>query len=267
MATNASPFVVNIVDLQNIATGISGSSKDSQLAKIQSDIGNIQEMVNYDTKTLSADIFTSFTPGQTIDVMASLNLSNASLYTNSNQVTLNTSTTTNGPPTQINSLGGSVTGITVNTLPQTISFITAGTQSLLMNASGNAIFSNNVYIGGNVYVTNIIQTSDIELKNTIEPFTTTVDDVLKLTPYTFKWLTNGACDLGFIAQDVKESWSTLTETHPDGTLGIVYSRFVPLLIESIRELNNRIIALESNVKDYLRAGISSINNGGTCGNE
>jgi hypothetical protein len=249
MATNASPFIVNIVDLQNIATGISGTSKDSQLAKAQEDIGNIQEMVNYQTKTLSADILTSFTTGQAIDVMANLNLSNTSIYTNSNLVTLNTDTAT---VRSLNSIGETETKISVNPTAQTISFVTAGTQSFLMSPSGSAQFANDLYVGGNIYATTLIQTSDKELKTAIEPFLTSIDEVLKLEPQRFQWASSGSSDIGFIAQDVQSVWPDLIETHQNGSPGIVYSRFIPLLLECIRELNQRIVVVESALKDHLR---------------
>lgn len=248
MATNANPFIVNIVELQNIATGISGSSSNAILTKAQADIGNIQEMVNYETRTISADIINSFTTGKTIDIMANLNLSNASLYTNSNLVSLNISTT------QMSNLGTSENGIHVNSTLQTISFTTAGAQSFLIEANGNGSFAKNLnvsgdtYVGGNVYVTNLIQTSDAELKVNIRPFTTNLETVLKLQPQTFQWAQTERSDLGFIAQDVQNVWPSLVETHPDGTKGLVYSRFIPLLLESIRELNARILALESGPK-------------------
>ena len=57
MATNASPFVVNIVELQNIATSITGAAGGSAgLSQVQQDVANIQQMVNYDTKTIAADV-------------------------------------------------------------------------------------------------------------------------------------------------------------------------------------------------------------------
>jgi len=243
MATNASPFIVNIVELQNIATGISGSSSNAILTKAQADIGNIQEMLNYETRTISADVVNSFTLGKTIDVMANLNLSNASLYRNSNLVSLNTT-----EPSQISSLGTIENRILVNTTLETISFTTAGTQSFIMDASGNGNFTNNLNVGGNFYYRYSFQTSDADLKNKVKPFTTTLDEVLKLQPQSFEWNQTGAPDLGFIAQEVKAVWPSLTETHPDGTMGLVYSRFIPLLLESIRELNSRVLALESGPK-------------------
>lgn len=242
MATNASPFLVNIVELQNIATGISGGSSNDTVRKLESDVVNIQKMVNYTKKTISADVLKSFTLGKPVDVMANLNLSNARLYSNLMPYTVNPDAL------EINKVGLTGNEIYVNSDSQTISFITAGTQSLLIDASGHANFSKNLYVGGNVYATNLIQTSDIELKGNIKPFKTSVEQVLKLSPQTFEWLKTGSQDIGFISQEVEAVWPSLTEDYSDGTRGLVYSRFIPLLLESIRELNSRVLDLESKLK-------------------
>jgi hypothetical protein len=69
MATNASPFIVNIVPLQGIATGITTTSDTAQqITILQTDVTNIQSMVNYETRTISADFITSFTQGNTIQI-------------------------------------------------------------------------------------------------------------------------------------------------------------------------------------------------------
>jgi hypothetical protein len=74
----------------------------------------------------------------------------------------------------------------------------------------------------------------------IRPFTTCLEDVLKLEPYYFKWKETGDKDMGFIAQDVKKIWPSLTEGNT-----IAYSRFIPLLLEGLRELHERVSTLEA----------------------
>lgn len=242
MATNSSPFIVNIIDLQNIVTGISGISQASQLAQAQSDIADLQNMVDFQTRTISTDVITSYTAGKTIDVLADLNLSNASLYSNSNVVTLNTS---GSSISTLSTIGGINTQVAINNLANTITFVTAGTQSFQMNSSGIASFSSNVYVRGTLFVSGLVHSSDKYLKTDINPFSTSVNDVLKLESQTFKWAETGTPDIGFIAQDVQAAWPELVEVAPDGSMGIAYSRFVPLLLESIRELNGRLSYLES----------------------
>jgi len=93
MATNASPFIVNIVPLQNLASDIRGTSDVSVL---QAQVANLQTMVDTTNHILYADALSNFTSGNPINVFADLNLSNANLYSDSNQVILNTSTTITG---------------------------------------------------------------------------------------------------------------------------------------------------------------------------
>jgi len=89
MATNASPFIVNIVPLQNLASDIRGTDATTVL---QAQVANLQTMIDTTNHIIYTDALSNFTPGKPIDVYADLNLSNAVLYNNSNSVILNTST-------------------------------------------------------------------------------------------------------------------------------------------------------------------------------
>ena len=94
MATNASPFIVNIVPLQNIPNNILGTV---DVTALQSQVANLQTMVNTSNHTIYADAFSNFTPTNPyIDVYSGLNLSNVGIYSNGSAVTL---TTTSGSST------------------------------------------------------------------------------------------------------------------------------------------------------------------------
>lgn len=231
MATNANPYVVNIVPLQGIATGITSSSDTAgQIIAIQANIANIQTMVDYDTHTISTDYITSFTHDQTIEITQNINLSSASLYQNgvlfSGSGSASLSTISAG------------TSSFVTCGPSTISFVSAGNNAVQISSTTVSI-KGSLYVSENAYVKNMYQTSDRELKTDIKPFTTCLDDILKLEPYTFTWKDSGEKDLGFIAQDVNAIWPSLSEGS-----SIAYSRFVPLLLEGLRELHGRVSTLE-----------------------
>lgn len=269
MATNASPFIVNIVDLQNIATGISGSSKDSLLAQAQSDIVNLQQMVNFENKSISVDTINSFTQGQTIDVMANLNLSNSFLYSNNTAISLTTGQIVQSN-VSLSNIGDSNTQVNINSLADTITFVTAGTQSFQMNSSGVGYFASDLHVEGTVFVNGIVNSSDKELKTNFVPFSAPVDRVLQLQPYMFNWKVSGKPDIGFVAQDVHAVWPELTETDSKGSLGIAYSRFIPLLLESIRGLNEavkdlkrKVLELETAQDTHLRNELNYLTNGST----
>jgi len=236
MSTN--PYVVNIVPLQGIATGITTSSDTAgQILSLQNNIANIQTMVNYDTHTISADFITSFTEDQRIQVAESINLSSVSLYQNGSLVTLGGNS---GSTSTIQS--GLSSFVTCQS--STITFVSAGNNRLQINETGTAgvRVNGNLYVSGNAYVTTLFQTSDREHKTEIRPFTTCLEDILKLEPCYFKWKETGENDIGFIAQDVQKVWPSLTKGNT-----IAYSRFVPLLLEGLRELNGRVGILEHNM--------------------
>jgi len=244
MATNANPYVVNIVPLQGIPTGITSSSDTvGQILALQANIANIQTMVDYETHTLSTDFITSFTEGKTIDITENINLSSASLYQNGVLFGSNGS---------ISSIGSGLSSF-IRCGPSTMSFVNAGNNVLNITSTGTLQYTSSsmylstgiqvngfIYVSENAYVKTMYQTSDRELKTNIAPFTTCLDDILKLEPYTFNWKDSGDKDLGFMAQDVQITWPSLSEGN-----SIAYSRFVPLLLEGLRELHGRVSTLES----------------------
>jgi hypothetical protein len=216
------------VPLQGIATGITSSSDTAgQIIALQANIANIQTMVNYDTHTISADYITSFTNDQTIEITQNINLSSASLYKDGILFAGGSTSTIGSGVSSFITCGAS-----------TISFVSAGNNTLQISSTGT-VLKGSLYVSENAYIKTLYQTSDRELKTDIKPFTTFLDDILKLKPYTFKWKDSGDKDLGFVAQDVHNIWPSLS----DGT-SIAYSRFVPLLLEGIRELHNRVSILE-----------------------
>jgi len=236
MAANANSYVVNIVPLQGIATGITSSSDTAgQITTLQESIANIQSMVNYDTKTVSADFITSFTEGNIIQFTNDINLSSVSLYSNNVDTSLNSVNTMSTLQIATNSY--------ISGTANTINLVSAGNTAVQINTSSRSTIvdiSGFLHVSENAYVKTLYQTSDRSQKTNILPFSTCLDDILKLEPCTFNWITSGESDIGFIAQDVQKSWPALTN---DGK-SIAYSRMIPLLLEGMRELRERVSTLE-----------------------
>jgi hypothetical protein len=236
MAANANSYVVNIVPLQGIASGITSSSDTAgQITTLQESIANIQSMVNYDTKTVSADFITSFTEGNIIQFTNDINLSTVSLYSNNVPISLNSANTMSTLQIAANSY--------ISGTANTINLVSAGNTALQINTSSPSTIvdiSGFLHVSKDAYVKTLYQTSDRSQKTNILPFSTCLDDILKLEPCTFNWLSSGESDIGFIAQDVEKSWPALTN---DGK-SIAYSRMIPLLIEGMRELRGRVSTLE-----------------------
>jgi Chaperone of endosialidase len=244
MSTNANQYIVNIVPLQGIVTGItSGSDTTKQITSLQSDIANIQTMVDYTTGTISADYIQSFTPGNTIQIRDNINLSSVSLLSNNLATSIGNTSSISFSSNSYISLDQS-----------TISFVSAGNDILKIASTGTLQYtrpsvnissgidiSGYLYVSENAYVKTLYQTSDRNQKTNIVKFSTCLDKVLELQPYSFNWKNTGESDLGFIAQDVNAKWPELTVNDTS----IAYSRFIPLLLEGIRELRNRVSTLEA----------------------
>ena len=55
--------------------------------------------------------------------------------------------------------------------------------------------------------------------------------------------------IGFIAQEVEEVLPRAVKKRDDGTLGVDYLQFIPILSEEIKRLNSKIEELESKINN------------------
>ena len=118
--------------------------------------------------------------------------------------------------------------------------------------SGALVVTGGVGIGGALNVGGDITafaSSDISLKENITPISNAVDKVRSISGNTFTWnkksIYNGEEGTGIIAQEIEAlGLPGVTETREDGTKAVRYDRLVPLLIEAIKELSNKVKSLE-----------------------
>ena len=91
--------------------------------------------------------------------------------------------------------------------------------------------------------------SDKTLKENIKPINNALDKVEKLQGVTFDWkeqdITNLKEDIGFIAQDVKEVLPELVRENENGKLSLRHQGIIPVLLEAIKELSDKVKALEN----------------------
>ena len=101
-------------------------------------------------------------------------------------------------------------------------------------------------VGGDVTA---FASSDVTLKENITPISNAIDKVLSISGNTFTWneksVYNGEEGTGIIAQEIEAlGLPGVTQTREDGTKAVRYDRLVPLLIEAIKELSNKVKSLE-----------------------
>lgn len=221
--------VLNIIELQNVVTSASGINPTSYLSN---QIMNIQEMVNYDEKRINVNVISNFDISP-IQFVSPVNFSDAvSISDNS----ISSGSTTNGTISTIgttSSLGLLTIGGTANLLELTKN----GSQPFYMTATGNATFT------GSVSANNFITSSDGKKKMSIRPITKYATILSTITGVHFKWISTNQDDVGVIAQDLQ---SVLPEAVVETTEGlqVAYMKLIPVLVEAVKNLTDRVNAIE-----------------------
>jgi hypothetical protein len=110
--------------------------------------------------------------------------------------------------------------------------------------SGNFSVSGNTTVYGDISATGDIIgffSSDVALKQNINPITNALDKLLSLKGVEFDWNDKSIYhghDVGVLAQDVENVLPSAVGTRHDGYKGVQYDKIIPLLIEAIRELKH-----------------------------
>jgi len=110
--------------------------------------------------------------------------------------------------------------------------------------SGSFSVSGNTTVYGDISATGDVIgffSSDIALKQNINPITNALDKLLSLKGVEFDWNDKSIYhghDVGVLAQDVESVLPSAVGTRHDGYKGVQYDKIIPLLIEAIRELKH-----------------------------
>ncbi|RYZ47459.1 MAG: hypothetical protein EOP49_21280 [Sphingobacteriales bacterium] len=138
----------------------------------------------------------------------------------------------------------------------------ANTERMRITASGLVPGQDNVYsLGTNPArwsavwsVNGTIQTSDRRLKTNINPLRYGLKEVLALQPVTYDWKDKSGSDkVGLIAQDVKKIVpGVVSGDETKETLGLNYAELVPVLINAIKEQQQQINQLKSELEGLKR---------------
>ena len=121
-----------------------------------------------------------------------------------------------------------------------------------MSEGGNAQFLKNIS-GSQIEASGDViafGSSDERLKDNITPISEPLYKLSKVGGYTFDWNdkqdTYEGHDVGVVAQEIEEVLPQIVTTRGNGYKAVKYEKIVPLLIESIKELNKKIEDIEKN---------------------
>jgi hypothetical protein len=107
--------------------------------------------------------------------------------------------------------------------------------------------SHNLTIAGDIKA---FATSDERLKQNVIPIQCPLDKIKKLGGYTFEWIpqkdihSNTGTDVGVLAQEVENVFPDVVTTRSNGYKAVKYQKLIPLLIESIKTLSEKVERLE-----------------------
>ena len=110
-------------------------------------------------------------------------------------------------------------------------------------ADGNitsAKMDTNITITGTSSAADFKSTSDINLKENLEVIQSPLQKLQNINGYTFNWKESGEEAVGVVAQEVEQIFPQLVNVGEDGNKRVNYDALVPVLIEAIKELNNKL---------------------------
>lgn len=121
-----------------------------------------------------------------------------------------------------------------------------------VNISGDTM-TGSLTVQGNIFATGDVTTnysiSDVRLKENIEVIDNALEKVKEVGGYTFNYIERPDERVsGVIAQEIEKILpGVVYETNEEGYKGVRYDNIIPLLIQAIKELNDKVEKLESQV--------------------
>lgn len=208
------------------------------------------------TANIGTTNFTSATL-QTLTVTGTSNLNGPVRAGNYLAVTSNASVSGAFVASSTSTFNGAATfnsGVTIATAGNfTVSRPTTINNTLTVTGSINQ--TGNMAINGALTVTGDITaffTSDSRLKENLVTIPSALEKVSQINGYTFSWnqlardrgVGTDSTDIGVVAQEVEAILPEVVTTRADGYKAVNYEKLVPLLIEAIKDLKEKVERLE-----------------------
>jgi len=116
----------------------------------------------------------------------------------------------------------------------------------------NNILEDNLIVSGTLNVTGDVtafSTSDERLKSNITPILDSLNKIGEIQGYEYDWIenehhTNTGHDIGVIAQEIEKIAPEAVTTRDNGYKAVKYEKLIPILIQAIKELNDKVKQLE-----------------------
>lgn len=224
------------------------------------DLGNLGDVTgggnanaNFDSGTLFIDSvnnrvgIANTTPDVTLRVTGAMGVSGNTTFTGS--ITVSTNNANGGgivfaDDGDIVDLNDGFCSMRMSSGVRVYSGNRTGTPRISLQSDGQIIANNNITAYGNA--------SDINLKENIVPLDNALENLSRLTGYSFNYKGDDQKLVGVIAQEVMEVYPELVYTYKNlndvDSMAVRYSHITAVLIEAVKELKARVEELENKVK-------------------
>ena len=141
-------------------------------------------------------------------------------------------------------------GVELNWRGSTTPGVKLKTVATGVEITGTAAADGQLYVKGDITA---FHSSDMRLKENIQPIENAIAKIITVSGNTFDWKENSGHegpDTGVIAQEIESlGLPGVVTTRDDGYKAVRYERLVPLLIEAIKELNEKVDSLEQRLNN------------------
>ena len=121
------------------------------------------------------------------------------------------------------------------------------TDAITIANSGNVTFSQDITISGDVTIS-----SDARLKSNIVSLGSTLSKLLLIDGKSYTMNGDGKDKIGVLAQEIQEVFPALVGEDTKGMLTVNYQGLVPVLINAIKEQEDKISRLENIVEQLIK---------------
>lgn len=113
-----------------------------------------------------------------------------------------------------------------------------------------AYANKSVHTGGNMRAGAFLYNSDIRLKENITPFHTDLNKLANVKTYRYNYRTDKRKEphIGVMAQEIQKIYPELVKEDENGYLSVDYPALVPVLLDAINSLNERLNRIEQKTK-------------------
>ena len=224
-------------------SGVVGPGTVNSIALFSASSGISSSIIFQSTNNIGIGIST---PTNTLQVQGTVS---ASSYTSSLTNTVGfVGTSSWAQSSSIAITASGLLGGAVNYIPLWTSTTVQSSSALYQNSGnvgiGTTSLTYKLEVNGSARAADFILSSDRRLKTELEPIKDALAAVTKLTGYTFTMTKDNTRKAGLIAQDVQEILPEAVYTDNDGYLSLSYEQIIPMLVEAIKQLNEKIEKLK-----------------------